>query len=161
MVRAQGERIADEGPAPAMHPLVTALLLAMVFVWVVTLTVAATLYPYDLNGEALQMETHRQLGLPPCTIKQIYDIPCPSCGMTTSFSLLMHGDVWNSLKANFAGTALAFGGLLFIPWALASAFLSRFVWVRSIELLAFKLTVSFLALLLVHWGYALWMNQTW
>ena len=39
--------------------------------------------------------------------------------MTTSFTLLVRGDVWNSLQANFAGTVLATLGLVFVPWALA------------------------------------------
>ena len=50
------------------------------------------------------METHRQLGLPPCTFKEMTGLPCPSCGMTSSFALLVRGDVMNSLRANAVGT---------------------------------------------------------
>ena len=45
--------------------------------------------------------------------------------MTTSFSLLLHGDVWNSLKANFAGTILATLGMLYVPWSILSAWRRR------------------------------------
>lgn len=35
--------------------------------------------------------THQQLGLPPCGFLTMTGYPCPSCGLTTSVSLGMHG----------------------------------------------------------------------
>ena len=37
--------------------------------------------------------THRSLGLPPCSIRVMFGIPCPSCGMTTSFSHFVRGQI--------------------------------------------------------------------
>ena len=34
--------------------------------------------------------THEQLGLPPCSAELLFGLPCPFCGMTTSFSLMAH-----------------------------------------------------------------------
>jgi hypothetical protein len=34
--------------------------------------------------------THQQLGLPPCIFLQLTGIPCPSCGLTTSFAHAAH-----------------------------------------------------------------------
>jgi hypothetical protein len=101
--------------------------------------------------------THRgpPLNLPDCTFKELTGLPCPSCGMTTSFSMLVHGDVWNSLRANFAGTALATLGLLYIPWSLASAWRGRFLFIRSLEMTLFRLSVAFMILLFGRWGIAL------
>jgi hypothetical protein len=120
--------------------------------WIIVFFVAIFLIDPYPNGEAARMGTHQQLGLPPCTFQEMAQIPCPSCGMTTSFTLLMHGDVWHSMQANFAGTALATFGLLFIPWALASAFFGRFVFIRRLEMVVFRLAIVFLVLLFGRWG---------
>ncbi len=131
------------------------ILIALTVPWIAVITTAICLYPYNADGEPLRLGTHQQLGLPPCSFKELVGIPCPSCGMTSSFSLLLHGDVVNSLKANFAGTVLVTFGLLFVPWAFASVFLRRFVFIRSLELVVFRLAIIFLVLLFGRWGIVL------
>jgi len=73
--------------------------------------VAAILSPYDEQGLPLTHGTHRQLGLPPCALKLLTGLPCPSCGMTTSISLVMHGDLRAAWQANWAGVVVAVLGL--------------------------------------------------
>jgi hypothetical protein len=119
---------------------------------VLVFTLAAWIDPYDTSGRPLQMETHRQLGLPPCTFYAVTGFPCPSCGMTTSFALLMHGDLWNSLRANAAGTVLALFCLALIPWSLISAARGKTYFVRSVEPTLTWIVLAFLTLLLVRWG---------
>jgi hypothetical protein len=150
----------DDLPPPyrgkkPLHRWIRFGLLILVACWTMVFFVATQLDPYDADGKARVMETHRQLGLPSCTFKVVTGLPCPSCGMTTSFCLLIRGDVWNSLKANFAGTSLAVIGLLFIPWALVSAFLGRFVIVRDLELWIFRIAMGFLIVMFIRWGIAL------
>jgi hypothetical protein len=101
------------------------------------------------------METHRQLGLPECTFKTLTGEPCPSCGMTTSFALLMRGDLVNSLQANWVGTVLAVFLLLLIPWALTSLIRGRFVFIQSLERALTWAVTFFLTLLLVRWAFVL------
>ena len=67
------------------------------------------------------MGTHQQLGLPPCTFDTIFGIRCPTCGMTTSWSHLMHGDLAASWSANPGGTCLAVATMLGAAWAIAAA----------------------------------------
>jgi hypothetical protein len=95
------------------------------------------------------------LNLPQCTFKEFTGLPCPSCGMTTSFSLLVHGDIWNSMRANFAGTALALLGMFYIPWSIASAWRGRFLFIQSLEMTLFRLSIGFIILLFGRWGIAL------
>jgi Protein of unknown function (DUF2752) len=117
-------------------------------------TIAVLLNPYR-DGRALTMETHRQLGLPPCTFKKVTGLPCPSCGMTTSFALLMHGDLVNSLRANAVGTLLALVCLAYIPWALLCAVRGRRYLILSFEHVLIRLVVLFLVLMLARWAIVL------
>jgi Protein of unknown function (DUF2752) len=134
-----------------LHRWIRIALVVLTVPWIIVFAVATQISPYYEDGEARKMGTHMQLGLPDCNFKDLTGVPCPSCGMTTSFCLLIRADVWSSMKANFAGTMLASFGLLFIPWAMASAFFGRFVFVRALEMLVFRLAIIFLVLLFGRW----------
>jgi hypothetical protein len=117
--------------------------------------IAAWLRPYEADGSPRNMATHTQLGLPPCNMVELINRPCPSCGMTTSFSLLVHGDVRASLSANWAGTLLALFWLSLIPWGIVSAWRGKYLWIRSGEMLATVAVIAMLALMLGRWAYVL------
>jgi hypothetical protein len=130
---------------------------------VAVFSVALWLNPYDADGQPLRMESHRQLGLPPCTFYELTGLPCPSCGMTTSFALLMHGDLGNSLRANAVGTLLAVFCLALIPWAVFCAARGRPFLVVSLERALTWVVIIFLVLLLTRWVIVLslaWLNGT-
>ncbi len=122
--------------------------------------IALWLNPYDEDGNPRRMETHRQLGLPPCTFYALTKLPCPSCGMTTSFSLLVRGDLINSLQANAVGTLLGLFWMSLIPWSLACVVKKRTVFVVSMERAVSVFVIGFLGIMLVRWllvlGLTLW-----
>lgn len=64
--------------------------------------------------------THEQLGLAPCSFKSLTRLPCPSCGMTTSFSHFVRGQWLRSLRASTTAFVLALVCAAMIPWCLAS-----------------------------------------
>jgi predicted Na+-dependent transporter len=99
------------------------------------------------------METHRKLGLPPCTFYLMSGLPCPSCGMTTSFALLAHGDVAASLRANWVGTTLAVFWAGLLVWAVASGLAGRLLLIpRGRGEVVLTATVgAFLVLMLGRW----------
>jgi hypothetical protein len=67
------------------------------------LTLSAVLMPNPRG-----MGTHStSLGLPPCNFLQTTGLPCPSCGMTTSFSWLAHGNLVASAYVQPMGAVLA------------------------------------------------------
>lgn len=129
-------------------------LVLLAAVGLLVLVTAWRIDPYR-DGRVWLVETHTQLGLAPCSFKVWTDLPCPSCGMTSSFALLMHGDVWNSLKANTAGTALAVLVLVFIPWSVVSSIRGRLWGVRQPDYLIVWVTLGFMAIMFVRWGIVL------
>jgi len=64
--------------------------------------------------------THQQLGLAPCSFIQWFGIRCPSCGMTTSWSHMVRGEVLAGLRANVGGVYLAVMAMVSGPWMLVS-----------------------------------------
>ena len=51
--------------------------------------------------------THQQLGLPPCTMRLMFDLRCPMCGMTTSWAHFTTGSWISSARVNLGGFCLA------------------------------------------------------
>jgi hypothetical protein len=65
-----------------------------------------------VRPNAAGTSTHRQLGLAECQFLRAAGIPCPSCGMTTSFAWFVRGNVLASLWVQPMGTFLAAGAAL-------------------------------------------------
>jgi hypothetical protein len=120
-------------PPESLRLWVRGLLLLNAAALVGLFTVAAWLKPYDADGVPLRMASHTQLGLPPCNFVAWFGRPCPTCGMTTSFALLMHGDVLASLRANPGGTLFALGLMLFAPWSFWASVQGRWPLRRWVE----------------------------
>ncbi len=89
---------------------------------VLTFGLAALLNPYDeTTGIPRSFGTHQQLGLPACAFQMLIGRPCPSCGMTTSLSLLMHADPVAAWRTNWAGCFVAALGIASTTWFIAVA----------------------------------------
>ena len=84
---------------------------------VVLFVLASTLSP-DPAG----IGTHEQLGLPPCGLNALFEIPCPACGMTTSWVWFSHGHWIRSAQSNLGGFLMALLALPTLAWCLTSAF---------------------------------------
>lgn len=61
----------------------------------------------DLPPRASGVGTHLGLGLPECGFLARTGLPCPACGMTTSFAWFVRGNVEASLYVQPMGTVLA------------------------------------------------------
>ncbi|MET0287220.1 MAG: DUF2752 domain-containing protein [Polyangiales bacterium] len=53
--------------------------------------------------------THQALGLPPCGFLAWSGLPCPTCGLTTAFALLAHGEVLRAVQVQPMGVPLFLG----------------------------------------------------
>ncbi len=119
--------------------------------------VAFWLNPYQPDGTPRTMATHTQLGMPPCNFVVLMGKPCPACGMTTSFSLLVRGDVAASLRANWAGTLIAVLWAFTMVWAVASGVKGRPLFIPRGwgELVLTTAVGVVLVLMLTRWGIVL------
>jgi hypothetical protein len=86
------------------------------------LATAAWLEP---NSQGLG--THQQLGLPPCSIRMLFGIRCPACGMTTSWAHVMSANLPSAFGANVGGALLALAATVLGPWSVLSGVLGRWV----------------------------------
>ena len=113
--------------------------------------VAGFLMARGLEPDPRGYGTHEQFGLPACTFLETSGLPCPSCGMTTSFAYLARGRLVDAARANLAGCALAIVCAAQIPWAWFSILRGRLWLVRRLDAW-FVWTVTGLTLVAaVHW----------
>ena len=78
--------------------------IGITLVWLATTVIGSRLTPSSaLHG------THQELGLPPCPSVMLFDRPCPGCGLTTSWTALIHGNLPLALKAHPLGPLLYVG----------------------------------------------------
>lgn len=110
------------------------------------LAVSAWLTP-DPSG----MGTHTQLGLPKCTMAAMTGLRCPGCGMTTSWSLVMHGDVETALATNFGGTVLCLLAIFSVPILMGIAITGRTTPLGWFSKLAMGVVTVALAIAAVQW----------
>ena len=97
------------------------------------------------------MGTHEQLGLSPCYFPEKLGVPCPACGMTTSWAHLMDGNVRASLETNLGGFLLAVACLLSAPWLLFSAIKGRWILIRISDGWILVFLVSWLLVTILDW----------
>lgn len=83
------------------------------------LVVARNLTP-DSDG----LGTHQQLGLPPCSMRVMFGMRCPGCGMTTSWAHFARGQWLQSIQSNLGGFSLAILVVAASPYLLRAAWTS-------------------------------------
>ena len=82
----------------------------------VVLVLARVLTP-DPSG----LGTHVQLGLPPCLFHALTSVPCPACGLTTSFAHMARLEPIAAARAHPLGVPLFLATLVAVPLSLVGA----------------------------------------
>lgn len=104
--------------------------------------------------------THVALGLPPCGWVVGYDLPCPTCGMTTAFSLAARGSLWASFCVQPMGCLLAVAtAAVAMTCAFVAATGSRVGHALGARITP-RVVVVLVALALVAWGYKVWDHRS-
>ncbi len=97
--------------------------------------------------------THEGLGLLPCGMILTSGIPCPTCGMTTAFALMMNGRPVAAFVAQPAGAALCLatiGAFFGSGWCLVAGRTPRVPWER---INAFRWMIGFGVVLVGGWAF--------
>ncbi len=69
--------------------------------------------------------THEELGFPPCAMAELWGVPCPTCGVTTSFAHMARLEVGRAAlvqPVGVIGFALAAGGVAVMAVSLSLGF---------------------------------------
>ena len=109
-----------------------------------------------LKPDPAGMGTHQQLGLPPCGWLAATGYPCPTCGMTTSFTALAHAQPAASLHAQPFGTLLALATTVFFWGALHVAVFGSQLGRCFERLLTGRYLWPACALFLAAWAWKCW-----
>lgn len=85
----------------------------VVLLWLGTVVIGG----FILRANPIGHGTHRQIGLPACGSVVMFNRPCPACGLTTSWTSFLHGQIGYSFVTNWFGPLLF---LAFTAYALLS-----------------------------------------
>jgi len=107
------------------------------------------------NPDPRGFGTHQRFGFAPCVIRNQLSIPCPSCGMTTSFSHFVRGQIRQSAQANTAGLVLAIVCLVMIPWSWISVYRKQLWLVSNPETGLLWLMCGLITIALTEWFFRL------
>jgi hypothetical protein len=77
--------------------------------------------------------THQALGLPPCLFHYLTHLPCPSCGLTTSWTYLSHLEIKKSIITHPMGLPLFFIFLIISLRAIPEALGKKTVLTQILE----------------------------
>ena len=104
--------------------------------------------------------THLALGLQPCLSERRFGIPCPTCGMTTSFAYFVRGQLLPSLYVQPMGTVLAFSSAMVFCAALYEVVTGRAIH-RLLRMVqgGYYLWVGF-GLLIAAWAWKIVIHVT-
>lgn len=120
----------------------------------IVLTIARVITPSP-NG----IGTHRQLGLPPCFFHQFTGIPCPTCGMTTSFAHTVRLRFYEAFVTQPFGMLACVLMALFIPLSLV-LMRRRVPWMKLLTARGSNAVMYVLiALFLAAWAYKIWVMR--
>jgi hypothetical protein len=90
----------------------------------------------------------------PCLFRLLTGIPCPACGLSRAFVLLLQLDIWAALQMNILLLPLILGGIAYFVCAVLDFFCGKTAIARLNSLLAKKWIIALAAvLMLASWGY--------
>ena len=90
----------------------------MMMIGIVLCAGSVLVLSFLLEPNPAGLGTHQQLGLQPCGFLVMTQYPCPMCGMTTTFSLMTHGEIIGAIRNQPFGVVLYLGNIFVMICAL-------------------------------------------
>ena len=144
---------ADAAAPAARRSREHALVLALAAVALLGLIVLGSVLEPDPRG----VGTHEQLGMRACMTMDLWNVPCPGCGVTTSVTLASRGRFRDAFANQPFGLATFLIAVLFIGWAAVGHLRGRDLW-RDLNAWNGRPWLVVLGVLAaVSWAYKLWL----
>ncbi|MBX3112199.1 MAG: DUF2752 domain-containing protein [Fimbriimonadaceae bacterium] len=123
-------------------------------VWVAS-WVVCTVLGLAMRPSPLGHATHTQLGLPPCPSVALFHRPCPGCGLTTSWTFLLHGDWAGAFHAH------PFGPLLYLAYTLGAVLaIYGLVKRKQVDTNTRPMNIALVTFLVTFLAYGYWRFST-
>jgi hypothetical protein len=124
-----------------------------IVLYAVAVTVCAGVVAAGLRVEpdARGFGSHRQLGLPACTLPDLTGYPCPTCGLTTSWAWMARGQVVQAVSAHLLGALLYAAAAALLVWTVAASVMRRSPLGAMRILASFWVWMGVIALVYVSW----------
>lgn len=107
-------------------------LIRLVNLIIILSVVSGVAFLYNLTPDPSGMGTHKQLLRLPCLFQVVLKVPCPSCGLTTSWTYLVQGNPVDSFKAHPLGP-IFFSIVVFIGISSIWGFIKNRSWWSVME----------------------------
>ena len=110
-----------------------------------------------LESDSSGIGTHTKLGLPPCGFYTVTGIPCPTCGVTTSFVEAAHGRFAKSFFTQPLGL-FTFAGICAGAVVLTAALVSgKSLFKLKLPLGAYTIMTMILVTVVLSWIYKIYV----
>lgn len=111
------EIVAEEAPLASEFPARRSLEHWFVFLLPLAGLALIVTFAFFVEPDARGFGTHEKLGLPSCKMMDWFGVPCPGCGVTTSFALASRGHLLDSIRNQPFGIVVVLGVLVATVWA--------------------------------------------
>lgn len=122
---------------------------------IATLCLAVLAVAIYLQPDARGYGTHERLGLPPCGFMITTGLPCPTCGMTSSFTFMMHGHPLRALIIQPAGALLCLASIFAVLYGYSAAFQGHLLTIQWDRLGPVRVALTLTLIFLGAWGFKL------
>lgn len=114
---------------------------------------------FSLTPDPRGFGTHEQLFLPPCFFHWLTQLPCPACGLTTSFAHLVNGNIMQAIHTHRLSPILFMMFVLLTGHAIRSLLKKQNFWLfLNGEKTTFVSMVLVIGLL-INWVFVLVFDQ--